>query len=251
MNSERISLSIIIPNFNSGILLEQSLESIYKDNVSILFEVLIMDNCSSDYPKKIIEKFQFNNLYFFSEPDAGIYDAMNKGITIAKGDWLIFLGSGDELVIESLYYVFSQELGDFMFLYGNTLLARYNQIYDGIFSKSKLLKKNISHQAILYHKSLFMSFGLFQLKYTIWADYYFNLFVFFKNKQIIRYFDVVISIYRGGGISDLKEDWQFSRDKNKIFLKILFQNISIENINIFLFYYLRILKKSVLKVLNY
>ncbi|OOG71458.1 glycosyltransferase, partial [Algoriphagus sp. A40] len=189
-------LSIIIPNFNSGHLLEDSLESIFKETVSFSFEVLIVDNCSSDHPENIVEKYPYINLFFLSEPDFGIYDAMNKGVSLAKGDWLIFLGSGDELIIESIECIFSQSLRDFKFLYGNTLLRKNNHLYDGVFSKPKLLKKNISHQAILYHNSLFVSFGFFPLKYSIWADYYFNLFVFFKDKQVIRYFDLAISIYK-------------------------------------------------------
>lgn len=244
---KEITLSIIIPNYNSGDLLELTLGSIFSVESSFSFEVLIMDNISSDNPSQYVDNYPKENLNFFSETDLGIYDAMNKGVKRAKGNWLIFLGSGDELIIESLEYIFSQGLGNFKLLYGNTLLCRFNLLYDGNFSKHKLLKKNISHQAILYHRSLFDTFGFFCLKYTTWADYYFNLFVFFKDKKVIRYFDVVISKYRGGGISDIKEDFLFNSDKNKIFLKLLFYNMSFENLSIFSIYYLRRLKNSFFK----
>ena len=89
-------ISIIIPSFNSISLLPHALESILTQSFND-FEVVIMDNCSTDGTIKLIENYSAvdKRIQFYSEKDYGIYDAMNKGIKNAKGEWLFFMGSDD------------------------------------------------------------------------------------------------------------------------------------------------------------
>jgi glycosyltransferase involved in cell wall biosynthesis len=223
---KRIDLSIIIPSYNSGELLDITLKSIFEFPVNFSFEVLVLDNLSIDEPQNIIDQYVNEKIIFISEKDNGIYDAMNKGIKLAKGKWLIFLGAGDELVVESINKL-QLNHQNYSLIYGNTIFKKSGCQYDGEFSLFKLLNKNISQQAIIYSKEFFDSYGLFQNKYPIWADYYSNLLIFFRNFESVKYYNYPISIFHGDGISDFKKDFQFSKDKRKIILSLFIRNISV------------------------
>lgn len=237
-------LSIIIPNFNSGNLLEESLNSIFKVPVSFSFEVLIMDNCSSDHPEMIVQKFPFENLYIFSEPDSGIYDAMNKGILKSQGEWLFFLGSGDKFFIDNFSnQVFKKEL---------------DLVYGVVFDKSKeikvgyqmnlfdLLRSGICHQSILYRRNIFDFLGFFNLEFKVLADYHFNLRCFFSDKIRIGFLPILFSEYLGGGISSRIRDVDFNNKKLSMVFLLLLRNFSLNNLffsfKYFNFYFLNKIK---------
>src|SRR5215218_2671624 len=105
-----IFLSIIIPTYNAGNNLARALESVLQQTFSS-FEVLIMDGLSTDNTSAIVESFHDERIQLFREGDRGIYDAMNKGIAKARGAWLYFLGSDDELYTSTvLEEIFPQNL---------------------------------------------------------------------------------------------------------------------------------------------
>src|ERR1700722_16529958 len=89
-------LSIIIPTYNSQNTILTALQSIVKQSFDD-FEIIIVDGLSNDDTVTIVKNFQDDRIKIISELDNGIYDAMNKGIDRAKGDWLYFLGSDDRL----------------------------------------------------------------------------------------------------------------------------------------------------------
>jgi glycosyltransferase involved in cell wall biosynthesis len=141
----------------------------------------------------------------FSDMDKGIYDAMNKGIKLAKGEWVYFLGSDDRFYDEtildkvSLYKSFSK------IIYGNVLIsgdagwANDGQIYDGEFSLPTLIGTNICHQAIFYNKTVFKTCGLFNDRYNVCADWDLNL----KLRASFSYYyiDTIIAVFHGGNTS--------------------------------------------------
>lgn len=87
-------ITIIIPTYNSGDFLERCLESI-KQQRRELFELIIIDNCSSDQTLEITTQFQTIVDLLISEADSGNYDAINKGISLSTGDWIYVLGADD------------------------------------------------------------------------------------------------------------------------------------------------------------
>ena len=93
-------ISIITVNFNDKIGLERTLESVFSQNFRN-FEYLVIDGGSNDGSKELLEKNSEKINYWVSEPDKGIYNAMNKGISVAKGEYLIFLNSGDHFKNEN------------------------------------------------------------------------------------------------------------------------------------------------------
>ncbi|WP_339879062.1 glycosyltransferase [uncultured Algoriphagus sp.] len=227
--AEGIELSIVIPNFNSGILLDHTLKSIFSKETSLLFEVLIMDNLSRDNPLVYINKYPKDAINFFSSEDSGIYDAMNKGIGLASGTWLMFLGAGDKLLLDQINIAVQSENSEFDLVYGNVIVSKSNKLYDGSFNLMKLLYKNISHQAIIYKSSVFNKIGMYDLHYKIWADYLMNLEIFFNKKMNKKYLELVFCTFQGEGISDQKKDFRFSNRKKYIYLKLLMKYLSWSN----------------------
>ena len=88
--------SIIIPTFNSSKTLKECLDSLFEQSFNS-YEVLIIDSVSTDATLSVLKEYtsKYPNIKVYSEKDNGIYDAMNKGMSLAKGDWLYFLGSDD------------------------------------------------------------------------------------------------------------------------------------------------------------
>ncbi|SOC78571.1 Glycosyltransferase involved in cell wall bisynthesis [Salinimicrobium sediminis] len=215
------TISVIIPTYNSGATLSIALASI-KRQVFKDLEVLIIDGVSTDNTLEIAQKYKshFQVLTVVSEPDKGIYDAMNKGISLAKGEWLFFMGSDDSLfsahVLEKIFSLRAAQTHDV--IYGNVQSTRFAHPYDGEFSYYKLATKNICHQSIFFRRSVFQKIGKFNLKYKIWADWDHNIRWFYSSRIKKYYTDATIAYYADGGLSSLNEDVLFIKRKN---LKLL------------------------------
>lgn len=213
--------SIIIPTFNSEAFLENCLNSIYCQTFKN-YEVVIIDGKSTDSTLNIIKQYsgKIENLKLISEPDKGIYDAMNKGVKVATGKYLLFLGSDDTLYKSTTLENVSKAnvINTVDVFYGNVMSQRFNGIYDGEFSYYKLSKKNICHQAVFLKKSVFETIGLFNLKYKSHSDWHHNIRWFFSSKISKQFIDVIITNYADGGYSSLNYDFVFEKDRNKILL---------------------------------
>ncbi len=218
-------LTIIIPTYNSAATIGIALESIIYQTFQNT-EVLIIDGLSCDNTIEIAKKYQleFPQIKIISEADKGIYDAMNKGIGIAKGEWVYFMGSDDFLYESTTIEQFSkiEELKKFEVLYGNVYSKRFNGIYDRKFTYSKLATKNICHQSIFFRKCVFKKIGKFNLKYEAYADWDHNIRWFFSNKISHLYVNQVVANYADGGFSSLNVDEVFNKDKN---IKLLLRGI--------------------------
>ena len=94
-------ISIIIATYNAGKTLARCLQSIREEKTNEI-ELLVIDGGSKDNTLDIINTYQDTIDYSCSEPDKGIYDAWNKGISHAKGDWMMFIGADDYLVGNAL-----------------------------------------------------------------------------------------------------------------------------------------------------
>jgi glycosyltransferase involved in cell wall biosynthesis len=220
-------ISIIIPTYNAEATLTTALNSVQMQTFP-QYEVLIMDGASGDETINIAKKYKETDSRFllFSEKDKGIYEAMNKGIGKARGEWIIFLGSDDSLYdnevllkIDSLI----KEKKDLRMIYGNVMLSEsigFNHdslVFAGEFHSSRLLQMNICHQAIFYNKSLFKEFGPFNTKYKLLADWDFNLRCF--NLVDPYYCDIIVANFFAGAKSSKNNDEAFKNDliRNLVF----------------------------------
>ena len=191
--------SIIIPTYNSATDIRRCLNSIASQNFSN-FEVIIQDGSSEDETLEIIREVRGKNqsllIEVYSERDNGVYDAMNKAVLRSKGNWLLFLGSDDQLFeSDTLKRVFSLPLKTDI-AYGNVKMLHSHHIYNGRFTLGKILfEGNICHQAIFYKKSVFDSVGLYNPLYKVYADYDFNIRCFLNKSISKEYIGGIITLY--------------------------------------------------------
>ncbi|WP_051189764.1 glycosyltransferase family 2 protein [Daejeonella oryzae] len=213
-------ISIIIPTYNAGSVLRNCLQSIIIQSYKNI-EVWVIDGKSTDDTLAIIEEYSQKHptINFITEKDKGIYDAMNKGIKLAKGDWLYFIGSDDQLNnCDTINDIFDTQLSDFDIIYGNVYNKNVNRVYDGYFSLDKLFIRNICHQAIFFRKSVFKETGPFNLKYKALADWDHNFKWFTSTKIRKIHVDKTVAFFAAGGFSSLNTDSRFLCHKNLKYL---------------------------------
>lgn len=190
-----------------------------------------MDGVSTDATATIVQSFNDKRISLLSEVDKGIYDAMNKGVEIAKGDYLLFLGSDDTLYNNEVLQLVANKikLTNAMVIYGNVKmrgnsdLVKNGTIYGGEFDLKRLLIFNIPHQAIFYHQTVFKKIGNYNTKYKIFADHDFNLRA--KAKFKFTYVEDIISNFTVGGASTTLTDKSFELDKIKNFTNYFLNQI--------------------------
>jgi glycosyltransferase involved in cell wall biosynthesis len=193
--------SIISPTYNARAKLDRTLKSILSQSCRD-FEYLVMDGDSKDGTGEWLAGLEDHRIRFFSEPDSGIYDAMNKAIECARGRYLFFIGAGDELCLGALERISSYlSATDPSVIYGNVVWPD-GSLYAGEFSKLKLCSQNICHQAIFYGRDVFKILGNFNLKYKVLADWEFNMRCFADPRIRVQYVPVTVAAFEGGGLSE-------------------------------------------------
>lgn len=211
-------LSIIIPTFNSGAVLSRALDSIICQTFTD-WEVLVMDGVSTDNTLEIANSYNDNRIRIYSEPDKGIYDAMNKGVKKAKGEWCYFMGSEDYFLSpNTLNDLFSKDVWNYDVVYGDVISPILPKAHRGAWSIENLTA-NRCHQAIFYKHILFQRLGFYSLKYPYLADFEFNL-RWFLNKRIKnRYYPIDIAYFSPGGVSEIMDDVCFWKDFDLLVLE--------------------------------
>jgi glycosyltransferase involved in cell wall biosynthesis len=206
--NEKPTISVITPTYNASSTLENALLCVANQRYRPI-EHLIVDGLSTDDTKSLVKRYQkeFPHIRFDSRKDKGIYDAMNRGINMAKGDWIYFLGADDLLYNDTVFSDLYEEghFGREEVIYGNvhvvgdTSWAKDGTLYDGRFDLAKLFKKNICHQAIFYPSSVIKKAGYFNKKYFISADWEYNIRC--SATKEFTYVDKTIAKFMGGGTS--------------------------------------------------
>lgn len=172
-------ISIIIPTHNSANTIHLALDSICCQTFTE-YEVLVIDNTSTDETLERVMHYASRNskITVHTEKDNGVYDAMNKGIDLAKGKWLYFLGDDDDfydhLVLEDVSSILNKETDDIV--YGDAITKSNNQRYGGRFDLVRMhTKGNLCHQTVFYRKSVFDTIGKYNLHYPVAADWDLNI----------------------------------------------------------------------------
>jgi len=207
-------LSIITVSLNSAATIGATINSILNQTFTD-FEYLVLDGGSIDGTVEILQaNSEHGKLIYNSEKDNGIYDAMNKGLKQARGEWIYFIGSDDVLYSEDvLEKIFAMDSADAQVIYGNVQLLHSGKIYDGLFDHEKLSQNNICHQAMFVKKSLYERIGGFNNKYPIAADYEFNM--KWMGMGIPSFYTTeTVAIYNEQGLSFDVWDKQFHFDRD-------------------------------------
>ena len=198
-----MKLSVITINYNNSDGLRKTIESVVHQTCTD-FEYIIIDGGSTDGSVDVIKEYAHRIDYWVSEPDKGIYNAMNKGIDVAKGEYCIFLNSGDMFhdnqslslsiphldgtdVIAGYAKLDSGEIVDLP--KEITLLSLYNHqqpCHQSSYIKTQLLKK--------YH---------YDEKYKLVSDWKFFIQIFVYDNSSYKPIDVVVSVYDTAGLSSI------------------------------------------------
>ncbi len=214
-----LQLSVIIPTYNSEKTIAETLKSIVEQNAKGI-ECLIIDGVSADKTIDIVKTYvdKHSFIKYISEPDNGIYDAMNKGIALAKGSYLYFMGSDDVFYSKDiLHNLFSLDCFNTTDLIYGDVLFKYNKMKVGEEKTYlKLIKnlENICHQSIFYSRHIFEKLGQYDLNYPIYADFNMNIRCFRDATITKKYIDTVICIFNEKGAS------HFQRSKDNYIIDL-------------------------------
>ncbi|MDD3037276.1 glycosyltransferase family 2 protein [Bacteroides sp.] len=189
-------MTVITVCYNAVKSIEETICSVINQSYSDV-EYILIDGGSTDGTVEVIRKYSTRITKWISEPDKGIYDAMNKGIEFSHGDWIMFINSGDTLANEEvLEKIFSQFYSESIgVLYGDVILA---YVYGRVVAKPFPLEEfehffPFSHPASFVQGNLLRSHK-FDLKYKIVSDY--NLFYQLYKKGIqFKYIPVSVSVF--------------------------------------------------------
>lgn len=211
---KRNSISVIIVTFNAEQGLATCIESIRSQDRKDI-EVIIIDGGSSDHTIQIIKENSSTVSYWQSEPDQGIYDAMNKGLKFVTTDRIFFLGSDDKLLPD-----FSEMLNKLenpsTIYYANVLYK--GQKHSGKINPYHFAKLGMFHQSIIYPAAVFKTYK-YNTKYKIAADYALNMSLHRDPNFDFIYVDYIIANYNDTGISGTTKDLPFEADKGRMILK--------------------------------
>ncbi|MEQ9218806.1 MAG: glycosyltransferase family 2 protein [Cyclobacteriaceae bacterium] len=206
----KVTLSIITVTYNAEKYVEQTIKSVLNQTFKDL-EYLIVDGESTDRTLEIIGRFQDKIDLVISDKDSGVYDAMNKGLQMAHGEYILFLNAGDELskptVFEEIFD--SKQKADIY--YGETNILNKDRKVIGTRTEltsrklpGQLIKKDFLNGQVVSHQSFIPKRSLatpYNLKYQCSADIDWMLQIISRSKKIVNV-NQPISNYLQGGISD-------------------------------------------------
>lgn len=222
-----MKISIITVCFNAQDTIEETLMSIASQSYKNI-EHIVVDGASTDKTIEIINKYKNNIVHLVSEHDNGVYDAMNKGIKLATGDFLFFLNANDILydndVLKNVVDALNKK-PEAKFLFGDvdnvsedkktSTIRQYNNINNDFY----FLNDNICHQSIFYHKSLFEELGYYSNKFKIYADWDFNIKCLVKNKVNALYIPIPISKFQFGGLCTDSNNRNIFKKENNLLIE--------------------------------
>jgi len=197
-----MKLSIITINYNNKNGLKKTIESVV-NQIFTDYEYIVIDGGSTDGSKEIIEKQADKITYWVSEPDKGVYNAMNKGITQAQGEYCLFLNSGDYFIDENvLSKVFAIHFTEDI-VAGDVVIGKTASKIKShaVVSMYDFFKQSLPHQASFIKKKIFDEIGRYNENYKILADWDFIMVALFKHKYSYRRIDVTVAFFEPGGIS--------------------------------------------------
>jgi|SRR5690606_4578180 glycosyltransferase involved in cell wall biosynthesis len=196
--------SIITINYNNAEGLEGTIQSVVSQQF-IDYEYIVVDGNSTDDSLDLLKKYSSYITFYISEPDKGVYDALNKGVQVAKGDYIIFMNSGDRFYSENVLNVFSKVINNQSVdvYYGDSLGIFIDDREDYLIQQPECLDLNfwlfnsLNHQSTAIKRSLFMEYGMYDDNLKIVSDWkwFFNIYInhrkkFLKIPSILSYYDM-------------------------------------------------------------
>ena len=205
--SNQPKISVITINLNNKDGLRKTIESVVSQTQED-FEFIVIDGASTDGSVDVINEYQNKIQYRISEKDTGIYNAMNKGIKAAKGDYVLFLNSGDRLadkdVLEKTIKLINPNAAvcaaDIYYDNGNSLVLRSNPL--NFSCTNHLLLGGLFHQSTFIKREMFVKYGLYNESKRIAADWEFFTLILVLNPEIYQHIPITLAVWDSFGISN-------------------------------------------------
>ena len=210
-----VKISVVTAAYNAAKTIEQTISSVVNQDYPYI-EYVIVDGSSTDGTVSIIEKYASSyNIKWVSEPDRGLYDALNKGVQMATGDYIEIIGADDALVSAD---IISRVVGE---MESNTDIFAGQVWYVDEDSKKQFPYTNISmrnrstyrggmspHAAMFARRELLLQYP-FDTSYRIAGDYKFFLQCYYDKKVQIQYSDIMVAFFATSGLSsDVESAWR-------------------------------------------
>jgi len=199
------ALSIITVNRNNAAGLSRTIESVKSQGCKD-YEFIVIDGASTDGSVEVIKKNAHYIKYWVSEPDSGIYQGMNKGIRTARGEYCLFLNSGDWLCGDDIVDRLQKSIdGNADVYYSDLLVSDGSKSwlieYPRTLTADYFISNTISHQNSLISTKLLLRAGLYREDFRIVSDWYFFVYVLYCCDADFRYIPGHISFYYYEGMS--------------------------------------------------
>ena len=199
-----MKLSIITINYNNLDGLKKTIESVVNQTWRE-FEYIVIDGGSSDGSAEYLESQNENINYWVSEPDKGIYNAMNKGILKATGEYLLFLNSGDHFYSSEVLGLNQKSLNLYDIIYFNLHVVDKNKNfvknYPDELLFSYFIEDSLPHPSTMIKAGLFSTIGLYDENLTIVSDWKFFIVALFKYNCTYLMVNQTLSVFYLDGIS--------------------------------------------------
>ena len=195
-------ISVITINLNHAEGLRRTIRSL--PYAKCTFEHIIIDGQSSDHSVEVVKEESPEETILICEKDGGIYDAMNKGIRLAKGNYLYFLNSGDTLVNIPVFDRINNLSEDEIIFYGDRLVGnekRLQQFPTSLRLSHLMFNGGIAHQSQFFPKKYFDQYGLYDANERIISDWAWNLTALAIHRLPFQHCGEVVCHYEGGGLS--------------------------------------------------
>jgi len=197
-------VSIITINLNNAFGLELTIKSVISQ-VSDDYEYLIIDGGSQDDSLDIIKNYSTSNLFWLSEPDRGVYDAMNKGISKSRGSYLLFLNSGDSFLNEnSLQILLDNSKGEDL-IYGDLIVKNdgedYLKSYPEKLNIRYFFRESLPHPATLISRNCLLRLGMYDISLRLVSDWKFFFLAVVKENVSYKHVPFPISVFPFDGMS--------------------------------------------------
>lgn len=216
-------ISIITIVFNETETLEETIQSVINQTYPNI-EYIIIDGGSREETTSIIKKYKTHLTYWISEPDNGVFDAMNKGILASKGTWLNFMNAGDTFYKKTT--LSDLKLGN----YSDAALTYGNTLYEGEVIRKPFQIESLSfglimacHQSMFFNKTILKKELYYSEKFKLVCEY--DLVCRIVKKYKKQYIDSTVASYLGGGISS-----QISNEARKARYYFVYQHFGIVGI---------------------
>lgn len=215
-------LSIVTINYNNKDGLEKTIKSVLSQSYRG-FEYIIIDGGSTDGSIEVIKEYASQIDYWVSEPDKGIYNAMNKGILQAHGEYLNFMNSGDEFynnnVLQEVMLLLDKDIVVGKILHDTEIWGFQKEDI----TLMDLVRGNVLHQASFFRKELFDE-NMYDEKYKIVSDWKFYIQCLILGHATFRNIDFIICRFAPGGISEIDSGRRL-RERDSVYKELIPERI--------------------------